>query len=151
MTDGQRHLTTQEVADRLGVSVRTLQRLLRRHAIRRDGTTGGQIRHNLYSAATVDYLRQQVADGTDGQPETTTDSQDDTPDDLTRTDSHGATALLALVAEMAAMRAERDRLRHEHDELLARALAAEWEAARLRPLTVLPDPPAPAKRRWWRR
>jgi hypothetical protein len=42
-----------------------------------------------------------------------------------------------------------DAARSEHDELLARALAAEWEAARLRPLTVLPDPPVVRRRRWW--
>ena len=142
-------LTTEDVADQLGVSVRTLQRLLKRYDIRHDRVTSGQARHKLYTASTVTYLRQQRGAAPDATDDAPSDSQHDTTDDLATTAGHGAAALLSLVEEMAAMREERDTLRHERDALLERALVAEWEAARWRPLTPVPDPPPAPRRRWW--
>jgi hypothetical protein len=65
-----------------------------------------------------------------------------------------AIAALAARAEAADQRADAERIRADalagelRRERDAR-LAAEWEAARLRPLTALPDPPVVRRRRWW--
>ena len=144
--DTTRLLTTKELAAALGMSVRTLQRHLKRHAIRHDSVTAGQIREKRYTAATLTYLRQQITETPNATDDATTDSQRDTTPALLRHDNDATDVVTALVASFAT---ERRAWQAERDDLLTRALHAEWEAAQLRPLPALPDiTPAP-RRRWW--
>jgi hypothetical protein len=156
--------TTEEACEILGWSVSTFRRKVRSAGIRPVIIGMGPGGKHQYSREDVQNLVRGLTQGfpdsapNTGQPENALAPSDDgglsDQSLVTQPASDQTIALEAvrgLVAEMAAMRAERDRLRHEHDELLARALAAEWEAARLRPLTALPEEPAPTKRRWWHR
>jgi hypothetical protein len=153
-------LDLEQACARLATSPATFRRWLRVYRVQPAVVGRGPGGKNRYRAADIDRLGSQVS--THEQP--LTDHEQPVIDQIStheralialeRPASDQTIALEAvrgLVAEMAAMRHERDRLRHEHDELLARALAAEWEAARLRPLTVLPDPPPVKRRRWWQR
>lgn len=142
-----------QACDLLEVSPATLRRHLRRHRVAPALVGRGPGGKHLYRVGDIEGLREQMNGHAYAlsEHEHAEPTQVITQDHALSSHDHAllsqAIASLAARAEAADQRA--DRAEAARDALLTRALVAELELARVRPLTPLPDPPAGNRRRWW--